>query len=255
MSVIILKVLVVLSYISMIFMNYLANALPINNQDTGAISDKYPSYFTPSGFTFAIWGIIYLFLGAYVIKTVLTSSGDFNEQYLKITMIIFVATSLLNILWLLCWHYDRIVLSSLIMAVFLSLLLFAVTIIPNNQILIKSAFSLYASWLSVAFIANVTITIVNLDIKFFLNQELIWYIVIMIVGVLIVGFVVLTTKNVVYGLVFIWAYYGILMKNKSQIGHFASEPWAFNVTLALFVLIILTTTITFITNGLKVFTD
>lgn len=28
-----------------------------------AVSDKFPSYFTPAGYTFAIWGIIFAGLG------------------------------------------------------------------------------------------------------------------------------------------------------------------------------------------------
>ncbi len=50
-----------------ILLNFLSNALPINGQTMPEISAKYPSLFTPAGFTFAIWGAIYLGLLVFVI--------------------------------------------------------------------------------------------------------------------------------------------------------------------------------------------
>jgi hypothetical protein len=239
----------------MIVMNFLANSIPFNNQSTGAISDKYPSLFTPSGFTFSIWGIIYIFLGIYVVKTVLTVNSNLSDTYLQTVMLIFVATSVLNVLWLLSWHYDYILLSTITMALFLVLLLIAMILIPSNELLIKSAFSLYAAWLSVAFIANVTILIVNMNIPVFMSKEVLWYIVIITVGLVIVSAVLLFTKNIVFGLVFMWAYLGIFMKHKSQVGHFITNPATLNYTAILLVLLTVVVIATFITNEFKLFSS
>lgn len=51
----------------MVFVNFLANALPINNRSTGEISEAYPNLFAPAGFAFSIWGLIYLLLAVYLI--------------------------------------------------------------------------------------------------------------------------------------------------------------------------------------------
>ncbi|HBG32879.1 MAG TPA: hypothetical protein DDW82_04010, partial [Acholeplasmataceae bacterium] len=66
MKIAILKALVVAAYLGMLYMNYLANARPLNNRMTGEVSDAYPTLFTPTGLTFSIWGIIYVMLGIYV---------------------------------------------------------------------------------------------------------------------------------------------------------------------------------------------
>jgi hypothetical protein len=50
-----------------ILLNVLSNALPINGQTMPEISAKYPSLFTPAGFTFSIWGVIYLSLLIFVV--------------------------------------------------------------------------------------------------------------------------------------------------------------------------------------------
>jgi len=59
--------LVVLAIIVTIAVNALANILPIAGRRTGEISDSFPSFFTPAGYVFAIWGLIYLALLAYAV--------------------------------------------------------------------------------------------------------------------------------------------------------------------------------------------
>jgi len=54
-------------FVSVILVNALANILPINGYNTGQVSGFYPNYFVPAGFTFSIWGIIYLLLFTYTI--------------------------------------------------------------------------------------------------------------------------------------------------------------------------------------------
>ena len=39
--------------------NILVNTLPLNGVTTAQVSDSYPNLFTPPGYVFAIWGVIY----------------------------------------------------------------------------------------------------------------------------------------------------------------------------------------------------
>ena len=61
------------AFILVIVFNWLANALPFNDQSQAEIAAKYPSLFTPAGFTFSIWGVIYLALLAFIIYQALPS--------------------------------------------------------------------------------------------------------------------------------------------------------------------------------------
>jgi len=47
----------VLAVIAALIINGLANALPLNGQTTGEISDRFQVYFVPAGYVFAIWGL------------------------------------------------------------------------------------------------------------------------------------------------------------------------------------------------------
>ena len=62
-----IRALLAVAYVVMIATNALANALPINGRTTGGVSDSYPNLFAPTGTTFAIWGVIYILLGAHVL--------------------------------------------------------------------------------------------------------------------------------------------------------------------------------------------
>jgi len=55
-------------YSLVIYTNYLANALPIGGVTTGEVSDLLDNLFTPTGFTFSIWGVIYLGLFVFLIS-------------------------------------------------------------------------------------------------------------------------------------------------------------------------------------------
>ena len=73
-----------LGFALVLTMNALANILPINGYNTGQVSAFYPNYFVPAGFTFGIWGIIYLLLMGYVICSLLSALPYFPEKARKL---------------------------------------------------------------------------------------------------------------------------------------------------------------------------
>ena len=56
-----------IGFLLVLLLNTLANALPLNGYNTGELSDRYPNFFVPAGFTFSIWGIIYLLLIVFIV--------------------------------------------------------------------------------------------------------------------------------------------------------------------------------------------
>ena len=67
MNIKLLKLLTLGVYGVMVAINYLAELLRLGGKDIGEISAKYPNLFTPAGYAFSIWGLIYLLLLIYVI--------------------------------------------------------------------------------------------------------------------------------------------------------------------------------------------
>ena len=70
------QILVILSVLVTLVVNILANALPLNGQNTGQISDRFNVYFVPAGYVFSIWGFIYIGLIAYAIFQALPSQRE-----------------------------------------------------------------------------------------------------------------------------------------------------------------------------------
>ena len=90
---------------------------------TGALSDLYPSLFTPAGFTFSIRGLIYLSLLGFVVRQLIDL---FKKKSLGITKkvgIRFLLSCAANIGWIFARHYQQVLLSVIIMLVFLVILM------------------------------------------------------------------------------------------------------------------------------------
>ncbi len=96
------QILVVLAVLAMITVNILANALPINGQNTGEISDRFDVFFVPAGYVFSIWGLIYLGLLAYAVYQALPAQAE--NPTLRSIGYLFVLSCLANIAWIFLWH-------------------------------------------------------------------------------------------------------------------------------------------------------
>ncbi len=201
--------------------NALANILPINGYNTGQISAFYPNYFVPAGFTFSIWGIIYLFLLNYSISytyfTIKQRQFPEIKKYLDAITPYYWVTCILNAGWILAWHYLQVGISVLIMLIFLVSLIqiFVImqkqvlTIKPLYQFLIKTPFSVYLGWISVATIANITALLVHLKWNGFGIDPIYWTLTLISIAILLSIYFIIQFKNIAYPLVVVWALWGI----------------------------------------------
>lgn len=227
------KILTLVAYLSMVFVNYLAVTLPLAGRDTGAISDSYPNLFAPVGYTFSIWGLIYLLLGLYVFYQFRQNKDSLTPRLNKI----FIVNAFLNAAWIFAWHYDYIWLSVLIMLGLLFTLikiadiLRVSTLSKQQRWFVRLPFSVYFGWITVATIANITVFLVKLNWGGFGLAESLWMIIILLVGTAIGSARILYDKNIPYGLVLIWAYGGILSKHISSTGYASQYPSVINTTV------------------------
>ncbi len=208
-------------FILVIATNALANILPINEFNTGQISGFYTNYFVPAGFTFSIWGIIYLFLLNYSISytyfTIKQRQFPDIKKYLDTITPYYWFTCILNAGWILVWHYLQVGVSVLIMLAFLFSLIqiFVImqkqvlTIKPLYQFLIKTPFSIYLGWISVATIANITALLVHVKWSGFGIDPIYWTILMISIAIVLGIYFILFFKNIAHPLVLVWALWGI----------------------------------------------
>jgi hypothetical protein len=193
----------------MIVMNYLANALPLNNKTTGELSDAIPNLFTPAGITFTIWGIIYILLLIYCIIQFSVTNQAISENIGWI----FGISCLLNALWIICWHYGKLPLSLIVMlGMLISLVFINIHIRDLPFGIIKASFGIYFGWICIATIANVTALLVHYSWQWFGLSEETWTIVMISAGALIAAAALVSLKNPFIGFSVIWAFAGIILK-------------------------------------------
>lgn len=220
----ILSILNLILFAAVVYVNMLAVTLPINGKSTGELSDQYPNLFVPAGFTFSIWGVIYLLLLVFVIYQIWVAFNKKTIQKLTVqSQILFGITNLLNISWILAWHYEMVSLSVLIMIAFLSTL---IVLFLNNEkiqlktlvekIAIETPINVYLGWISVATIANVTALFVTIEWKGSPLTESTWTIIMLCIGAVLAVLMLFQRSNFTYALVIIWAFYGIFSKRQTS---------------------------------------
>ena len=209
-------------FLTMVFVNFLANYLPINGKNTGQLSNQYPNLFVPAPITFAIWGVIYLLLLIYCLKQ---SKGLFSSVVDNITAqtvltvgFRFIITCVINATWIFAWHYEYVGASVVIMLLFLAQLidinkrLDTLTIYLSNtsRFAVKAPFGLYLGWISVATVANITAFLVNIKWNRAGQTEVFWTCLLIMVAAFIISYTIIKVRNFYIGLVVIWAFSGII---------------------------------------------
>jgi len=221
-SYLVLSVLNIVGFLGVVVVNGLANALPINNKTTAALSDQYPNLFVPAGLTFSIWGLIYILLAIFVIYQLVTIIRKDTEQSLFTEKIgfLFFLSCLFNIGWIFAWHYEILPLSLVLMllllgsliAIYLRLRIGKSDASKRERYMAHLPFSIYLGWITIATIANVTALLVNAGWGGFGLGEQFWTVLVIVVGIAIALAMLIHRKDIFYCLVVDWALLGILLK-------------------------------------------
>ena len=197
--------------------NALANILPINGVTTGEISDSFPSLFTPAGYVFSIWGLIYTLLIIFAVYQALPSQKD-NPRLERLGYA-FALSCVFNFSWILAWHYGAIGLSQLLMfGILASLILcylrlgIGIMDVPRAEALcVRLPFSVYLGWITVATVANVSVTLLNYGVTGGWLAPL--WTVIAIAAAVGVGYLMLKNRgDTAFNLVLVWAFVGVAVK-------------------------------------------
>lgn len=209
-------ILNVIGLLTVLTVNYLANALPIGGQTTGEVSDKVFTLFTPEGYAFAIWGLIYFLLTVWVIRQFFVNDEQ-KENDRKIGVWFFI-NAILNSLWVIVFQYEYFNVSIFIMVGILLTLIIIYRIIqhlPHSTWFMRFPFSVYIGWISVATIVNVFVIFEANGIEqLFGLDEQVWAIIMLIVGAILGVVFTLTQHDIAYSLVFIWAFIAIMVEQR-----------------------------------------
>lgn len=216
------QIINIVAVIFTIAMNALANIIPFNGVNTGQVADNFLNYFTPLGYVFGIWGIIYVLLLIFIFYQ--AKADQVNEGYLGKIGFLYLIGAIMNVTWLLAFHYSfgnnalLIWTEPLIVGLLVILLITYVKLeigvkeVPLKQkIAVHLPVSVYVGWISLATIANtasvlVTYLVIPLEVQY------LWTALVLVVALLLTSLMIILRRDVAYALVVVWAAPGIAMK-------------------------------------------
>jgi len=209
-----------------IVVNYISQALRINDTTIGEISQRYTNLFTPASYAFAIWGLIFLGLMAYALYQIKVVFLDKKElAYIEQTGYWFAIANVLNALWVIVFTYDYMGLTVVIIAgILFSLLKIIINTNMERWDAPKGiiAFSwwpicLYSGWITVATIANIALYLTKIGWKGGFLSEVQWTIVLIVVATLI-NLVIIYKRNMrEFAAVGVWALFAIYIRHQDSL--------------------------------------
>ena len=208
----------VTAFVVTLVINGLAGTTLINGRTTAQVSDLYSNPFTPAGYVFAIWGIIYALLFVFVIYQALPKQKD--KPFQKQISALFVLSSIFNVVWLFLWQYDYITVSVVLMFLLLASLIAIYVRLGigkskaplSEKLCVHLPFSVYLGWITVASVANVAAALVSVGWDGVGLSSETWAIIAMGIALIVTLVVIVARRDFAYGLVVVWALAGIAAK-------------------------------------------
>ena len=222
-------------------MNALSGTGFFDGRTVAEVSAMFENSFTPAGYAFAIWGLIYLLLIAFVAHQWIVWSKGQEERVLRQTGPWFALANLANGFWIVAWLNMHIGLSVVILFILLlSLIVLAVRLdlelwdAPLRIIVfVWWPVTVYLGWIIVAFVANVTAFLTSIGWQGGFLTEGSWAILMIGVGTIIYLLLINFRNMREAAFVGIWAFIGIAVR------HWGSNPAiAWMAVAASFVLLV-----------------
>ncbi|CAN5220696.1 hypothetical protein BH09BAC3_BH09BAC3_26620 [soil metagenome] len=177
------------------------------------VSRGFRDLFTPAGYVFSIWGLIYLSFIVYGIAQLLPSTKASNI-YDRISVPMIVA-NILGSAWIMAFVNNYILISLIILAITLTISIIML-VMAGKEVSLGTAsrwlsfpFSLFCGWISVATIANAAVTLKSFGWDGGLYGPEIWTIGMIALASLLAIIVDLRLNNYLYVVVIVWATVGI----------------------------------------------
>ncbi len=215
------RILNLVSVIIMISANIVFEALPLNGISTAQVSAAHDTILTPPGFTFTIWGLIYLGLllgGLFQTGLFYTKRDADNPDLIYAVKFLLPVACLADIVWLIMWHYELILLCLIaIVLLWFALLIVYVKLLPEIRTMKERLFmiypiSIFLAWISAASLLNLTIVIHDSSRDMLGLGMIPWGIAILLIVFAICEIFVVRYADYAFGLTGLWVYAGIITR-------------------------------------------
>ncbi|UCE10914.1 MAG: tryptophan-rich sensory protein [Candidatus Thorarchaeota archaeon] len=224
----VLQIVNLLAIISTIIFNALVNIIPLNGVTSGEVSDFYPSLFTPPGYVFSIWGVIYTLLGIFIVYQLRSSQREMD--YLQEISFLYLIGAVFNISWLILFHYSYgvaslFVFTPLFIVGLLVVLLFTYVrlgigikhVTRGVKLAVHLPVSVYLGWISLATIANTASVLNEVIVGIPLAVQEMWTSAVLVIALILSLLMLVLRRDFAFNLVVIWASVGIATKQAASL--------------------------------------
>ncbi|MAW96189.1 MULTISPECIES: tryptophan-rich sensory protein [unclassified Leeuwenhoekiella] len=236
-----LAILNLLSVILVLAVNGLSQAQRWNDTTIGEMSARYDNLFTPAGYAFSIWGLIFLGLVGYALFGIRRAFFSKKETpHIEQTGYWFAIANVLNAAWVVAFTYDYIWLSVLIMLGILVSLL-KIVIKTNMErwdapieiiTFVWWPICFYSGWIAVATIANISAFLVSFWVEFSQLTQIVITMVMITIAVYLNNLMINLRNMREFALVGAWALFAIFIRHNGEIAAIAYYALAGSVVLS-----------------------
>jgi len=229
MNKITLATLNTISFIAALYLNYYISSGASGLPTMGELSEKYYTLFTPAGYAFSIWGLIYLFLTLFIgHQWYLIIKKESNNEITDGGLWFFFS-NLANGAWVVVWSLQYIFLSFVVM---LFLLFCLIQLVLRYRLEIYDApfriilfiwwpICIYFGWIILATMTNFSIVLkyiltINLTIP-----EVYWTIALIAISAVIYLYLTFTRNLREAALVGVWGLVAVCVKHWQQVDEVA----------------------------------
>ncbi|MCB2207759.1 MAG: hypothetical protein KQH67_05635 [Bacteroidetes bacterium] len=201
-------------------MNYLSGTGAFGGKTVGEVSAMYENLFTPAGYAFAIWGLIYLLLIAFTGFQWYNWLKNRQDHELNKTAFWFALANIANGLWIYAWLN-----LFLGITIFLMLVLLISLIVLTFQLRLEIwdaplrivvfvwwPVCIYLGWIIVASVANTSAFLVSIGWQGSFLSETTWTIVMIMVATIIYVLLIYYRNMREAAIVGVWALVAIAVK-------------------------------------------
>ncbi|HSJ68445.1 MAG TPA: hypothetical protein VK921_12245 [Anditalea sp.] len=213
------------SFIIVLYINYYIASGESGLPTMGELSDKYNTLFTPAGYAFSIWGLIYFFLALFIGHQWYLIIRKKTAKVISIGGLWFFFSNLANGAWVIVWSLEYILLSFVVM---LLLLYCLIKLVIKYRLEIYDAplriilfiwwpICIYFGWIILATMTNFSIVlkyIININLSI---PEIYWTILLIAISAGVYFYLIFKRNLREAALVGVWGLIAITLKHWGQV--------------------------------------
>lgn len=220
-----LQIFNIVAFIAVLAMNFLSQTastlgVTLFPNTVAELGESRAIFFLPAGYVFAIWGIIYTGLTAYVVYQSRPSMRD--SEIVKKIGIWFIVSCVANATWLVLFLNNLLPESTIVIGILLASLLMIYVRLGIGRGAVSNAvrwavhipFSIYLGWVAVATVANISAMLYEQGAILSwagLSADVLAVVMMVVAGGLALAMIV-TRGDIAYALVAVWALVGIYVR-------------------------------------------